>query len=110
AGFQPERIARAMAAAGDASNAFDVDEAWRLTDAVIQRLSVRVPTVEQIQDVVEQVLLDAGHTQAARAYIVYREQHRALREDRRTAVDVERSVNEYLHRQDWRIHANANQG
>ncbi|MFK5261464.1 hypothetical protein, partial [Lactiplantibacillus plantarum] len=60
--------------------------------------------------VVEQVLLDAGHTQAARAYIVYREQHRALREDRRTAVDVERSVNEYLHRQDWRIHANANQG
>ncbi len=110
AGFQPERIARAMAAAGDAANAFDVDEAWRLTDAVIQRLSVRVPTVEQIQDVVEQVLLDAGHTQAARAYIVYREQHRALREDRRTAVDVERSVNEYLHRQDWRIHANANQG
>ena len=92
AGFQPERIARAMAAAGDASKAFDVDEAWRLTDAVIQRLSVRVPTVEQIQDVVEQVLIDAGHTQAARAYIVYREQHRALREDRRTAVDVERNI------------------
>ncbi|MBH1986988.1 MAG: ribonucleoside triphosphate reductase [Burkholderiales bacterium] len=110
AGFQPERIARAIAAAGEATQAFDVDEAWRLTDAVIQRLSVRVPTVEHIQDVVEQVLLDAGHTQAARAYIVYREQHRALREDRRTAVDVERSVNEYLHRQDWRIHANANQG
>ncbi|WP_290905000.1 ribonucleoside triphosphate reductase [Aquabacterium sp.] len=110
AGFQPERIARAVAAAGDATQAFGLDEAWRLTDAVIQRLSARVPTVEHIQDVVEQVLLDAGHTQAARAYIVYREQHRALREDRRTAVDVERSVNEYLHRQDWRIHANANQG
>jgi len=30
--------------------------------------------------------------------------------DRRIAVDVERSVNEYLDRQDWRIHANANQG
>ena len=110
AGFQPERIARAIAAAGEATQAFDVDEAWRLADAVVQRLNARVPTVEHIQDVVEHVLLGAGHTQAARAYIVYREQHRALREDRRTAVDVERSVNEYLHREDWRIHANANQG
>ncbi|RTL33184.1 MAG: ribonucleoside triphosphate reductase [Burkholderiales bacterium] len=108
--FQLERIVSAIASAGMATGTLDVDEAHRLAKAVKARLQARVPSVEQIQDVVEQVLLDAGHFQAARAYIVYREQHRTLREDRRTAIDVERSVNEYLHRQDWRIHANANQG
>src|SRR3990170_4387633 len=46
----------------------------------------------------------------ARAYIVYREQHNRLREDRRTVVDVDASMNEYLERQDWRVNANANQG
>ena len=52
----------------------------------------------------------AGHYRVARAYALYREQHRRLREDRRTLVDVESSVQEYLTRADWRVHANANQG
>jgi ribonucleoside-triphosphate reductase len=46
----------------------------------------------------------------ARAYIAYRDTHKKLREDRKTLVDVEASVNEYLSRQDWRVNANANQG
>ena len=108
--YRIDRITRAIQAAGEATATLGADQAQVLAEVAQGRLARRVPTVEQIQDVVEQVLLDAGHTPAARAYIVYREQHRALREDRRTAVDVERSVNEYLHRQDWRIHANANQG
>ena len=103
AGFQPERIARAIAAAGEATQAFDLDEAWRLTHAVILRLGARVPTVEHVQDVVEQVLLDAGHTQPARAYIVYREKHKQLRADRKTLMDVAASINEYLEQQDWRV-------
>jgi anaerobic ribonucleoside-triphosphate reductase len=66
--------------------------------------------IEQIQDEVERVLIEAGHFATARAYIVYREQHRALRADRKAMVDVERSVNEYLDPPDWRVNANANQG
>ncbi len=66
--------------------------------------------VEDIQDRVELCLMRAGHYRVARAYAVYREQHRRLREDRRTLVDVESSVQEYLTRADWRVHANANQG
>jgi anaerobic ribonucleoside-triphosphate reductase len=45
-----------------------------------------------------------------RAYIVYREQHKKLRSDRKTLVDVESSMNEYLQQLDWRVNANANQG
>src|SRR5450756_2765865 len=44
------------------------------------------------------------------AYIVYREQHKRLRADRKTLMDVAASVNEYLEQQDWRVNANANQG
>ena len=58
----------------------------------------------------EQVLISANHLDTARRYIVYREQHKQLRQDRRTLVDVSTSVNEYLQRADWRVNANANQG
>ncbi len=70
----------------------------------------RLADVEGIQDVVEQTLIAANHFETARAYIVYREQHSRLREDRRTLVDVAVSIDEYLDRSDWRVAANANQG
>src|SRR5487761_2656761 len=66
--------------------------------------------VEAIQDRVEAALLDADHRKSARAYIVYRERHARLRDDRRTIVDVAASVNEYLDREDWRVNANADHG
>ncbi|MBA4176496.1 MAG: ribonucleoside triphosphate reductase [Leptothrix sp. (in: Bacteria)] len=108
--FDARKIAAALARAGAATGEFDAARADELTALVAQRLQRRVTGVEQIQDEVERVLDAAGHFSTARAYIVYREQHCALRRDRSVAVDVERSVNEYLARQDWRVHANANQG
>jgi cyclase len=45
--------------------------------------------------VVEQVLISANHLKTARAYIVYREQHKKLREDRKTMVDVVRRTAEH---------------
>ena len=63
------------------------------------RQALRGPTPcrsKQIQDVVEQTLIAANHLQTARAYIVYREQHAQLRQDRKTLVDVAASINEYL--------------
>jgi ribonucleoside-triphosphate reductase len=56
------------------------------------------------------VLFEAGYRATLRAYIVYREQHKKLRTDRATLVDVESSINEYLDQLDWRVNANANQG
>jgi ribonucleoside-triphosphate reductase (formate) len=114
AAFDGEKIVSAIRRAGAATGEFDAEQARRLANQVIKVLAHRfhggAPSIEQIQDIVEQVLISADHFRTARAYIVYREQHKQLRQDRRTLVDVASSVNEYLHRQDWRVNANANQG
>ena len=112
--FDADRIAKALAKAGRATGEFAVDEAELLTQRSLKVLRHRfagsAPTVEQVQDVVEQMLLDANHTRTFRAYVTYREQRHRIRADRRTLVDVESSVKEYVDRADWRVKANANQG
>ncbi|MDZ5457960.1 ribonucleoside triphosphate reductase [Azohydromonas lata] len=108
--FDASKIERALACAGAATGEYDALQATELASQVVARLARRVASIEYIQDQVERVLNERGHFATSRAYIVYREQHRALRLDRATAVNVERSVNEYLARQDWRVQANANQG
>jgi len=113
--FEAERIEKALTKAGQATGEYDNLEAQLLTRQVIKVLSHRfhngqAPDIEAVQDVAEQVLISANHIETARAYIVYREQHHKLREDKRTLVDVSSSVNEYLDKSDWRVNANANQG
>jgi len=112
--FDGEKIRSAIERASRATGEFDVSEVDLLAMQVIKVLSHRFaeqsPHIEQIQDVVEQALITANHFATARAYIVYREQRARLRRDRKTAVDVEASINEYLERADWRVNANANQG
>lgn len=115
AAFDQKKISSAILRAGQATGEFGELEAQLLTAQVVKVLGHRLhhdelPDIERIQDTVEQILITANHLQTARAYIVYREQHQKLREDRRTLVDVASSVNEYLDRADWRVNANANQG
>jgi ribonucleoside-triphosphate reductase (formate) len=107
---QVGKIADALARAGVATGEFDVVRAQDLAQRVTARLAGRVAHIERIQDEAEAVLIESGHLETARAYIAYREQHRLLRADRGCMVDVGRSVNEYLAREDWRVNANANQG
>jgi ribonucleoside-triphosphate reductase len=113
--FDARKIESAILRAGRASGEYGELEAGLLTAQVVKVLShrfhgARGPQIEDIQDVVEQTLIAANHFETARAYIVYREQHRTLRADRRTLVDVAGSIGEYLDRSDWRVAANANQG
>lgn len=111
--FDSSKILSAIQRAGDATGEFAADEAQLLTAQVIKVLShltQGTPEIERIQDIVEQTLIAANHFSTARAYIVYREQHKRLRQDKKTLVDVASSVNEYLDRADWRVSANANQG
>lgn len=113
--FDAKRIEAAIAAAGQVTDEFEADTAHLLTRQVTRVICHRfgtdqIPDVEAIQDIVEQVLISADYLQTARAYIVYREQHDRLRQDKRTLVDVSTSINEYLDRSDWRVNANANQG
>ena len=113
--FDPEKIKNAFFKAGQATGEFDGDESDRIASKLLTLIGFRfrdnvVPDIEQIQDLAEQVLVTEGHFETARAYIVYREQHKVLRSDNKTLLDVEASMSEYLERCDWRVKANANQG
>ena len=111
--FDSSKILSAIQRAGSATGEFAQDEAQLLTAQVIKVLShltQGTPEIERVQDIVEQTLIAANHFGTARAYIVYREQHKRLRQDKKTLMDVAGSVNEYLDRADWRVSANANQG
>ncbi|MDA8384045.1 MAG: ribonucleoside triphosphate reductase [Betaproteobacteria bacterium] len=112
--FDADKIRSAIARAGQASGEFGDQEAQLLTaqavKVLIHKFRKTPPHIEGIQDIVEQVLISANHLKTARAYIVYRETHRKLREDHKTVIDVGSAINEYLDQQDWRVNANANQG
>jgi anaerobic ribonucleoside-triphosphate reductase len=64
------------------------------------------PHVEEIQDAVEEVLMTSGIPEAARAYIVYREQHKRMREIQELVDPA--LVETYLNGQDWRVRENSN--
>ncbi|WP_036793012.1 anaerobic ribonucleoside-triphosphate reductase, partial [Pleomorphomonas koreensis] len=112
--FDAEKIRSAIERAGAASGEFSSTEAQLLAmqavKVIAHRFAARMPSIEEIQDVVEQALISANHFSTARAYIVYREQRARLRRDANTVVDVVASIDEYLDRADWRVNANANQG
>jgi ribonucleoside-triphosphate reductase len=112
--FDGSRIVSAIARAGAATGEFGptcaATLAERVVAAVASEAQGRILTVEAVQDLVERTLIAAGYVITARAYIVYREQHKQLREDRKTLLDVSASVDEYLDQRDWRVNANANQG
>ncbi|MBP3894523.1 MAG: ribonucleoside triphosphate reductase [Atopobiaceae bacterium] len=112
--FDQDKITAAIEKAGGATGEFGPDEAIILSGQVCKVIAHRFegasPTVEEIQDIVEQTLITANHFETARAYIVYREKRTQTRRDRETYIDVTGSVNEYLSRADWRVNANANQG
>ncbi len=87
--FNAEKIAGAIlkalaAVAEDTGEAVRQDAALALTERVVARmdseLSGRVPQVEEIQDIVENVLIDSGHARAAKAYILYRARRSQARE------------------------------
>lgn len=81
--FDRKKITLAIYKAMKATNIENYNEAERLTDLVIKRLeeqNIEVPKVEEIQDIVEEVLMLEGYTNVAKAYILYREKRKIIRE------------------------------
>ncbi|MBQ4324112.1 MAG: ribonucleoside triphosphate reductase, partial [Clostridia bacterium] len=66
-----------------------------------------VIAVEDIQDSVESVLIQAGYSDVAKAYILYRRQREKLRAIGATALDYKETVNDYLGGSDWRVKENS---
>ena len=112
--FDSSKIYSAILKAGTSTKEFGEQEAWLLTAKVLKvvehKFSESLPSIEQIQDIVEQVLISDNYFQTAKAYILYRDQRNRMRSDKKVMVDVESSINEYLEKLDWRVNANANQG
>lgn len=113
--FERSKIYEAIFKAGKASGELAADEAEKLTRQVIDVLSFRfsdltVPTVEQVQDIAEHCLAVNQYFSTAKSYILYREKHKRIRENKKTFLDITSSVEEYLSGSDWRVKANANQG
>ena len=85
--FNPGRITNAIYRAAVAVGGRDRATAEKLTEQVVEILQettppARHPTVEEIQDVVEKVLIETGHARVAKAYILYREERARQRREK----------------------------
>lgn len=110
--FDAHKISAALLKAGQITGEFGEDMARQMTLRVLnlyQQMDNPVtPTVEAIQDVVEDVLLMSPFKKTAKAYILYRDQHARVRELINKA-DVE-LIDRYLERMDWKVRENSNMG
>jgi len=108
--FDSQKITIAIRRAGEASGEFSLEMAQKLTMRTInlaqQLFSDRYPTVEEIQDIVEEVLLTSPFKKTAKAYIIYRDQHSKIREI--TSKSNVELVDQYLKRADWKVNENSN--
>ncbi len=108
--FNPEKITNALAKAGQVTGEFSREVAEKLTVRVLNLalnvITNRLPSVEDIQDIVEEVLLSSPYKKTAKAYILYRDQHRMLRElVSKANVDL---IDAYLNKTDWQVRENSN--
>lgn len=94
----------------------DPDKAQSLTDAVEEHLRLllagrrahSIPAIEEIQDIVETVLIENSEVEIAKAYILYRAKHEAVRDAKSLMVDINTTMDGYLGQSDWRVNENAN--
>lgn len=110
--FNPVKITEAIWKAAQAVGGKDYKRAGELTDQVLSILEKElkrseIPTVEQVQDAVEKVLIEDGHAKTAKAYILYRKQHQDMREIGGLLKDID-VVDDYLSMLDWKVNENSN--
>ena len=67
-----------------------------------------IPAIEEIQDLVETALIEAKETAVAKAYILYRARHEAMRNVKKLMLDIDNTMDGYLKQSDWRVNENAN--
>ena len=108
--FDAANITSAIAKAGVATDEFGEREAKKLTIKVLnlaeKLFDNKIMTVEEIQDIVEEVLLGSSYRKTVKSYIIYRDQHARLREiTNKMEVDL---VDQYLEKLDWKINENSN--
>ena len=110
--FEIEKIKDAITKAFEAEEV-NIDEnvidfiALKVTAAFEGDVKDNIVDVEVIQDKVEEVLSQAGYTQVAKAYILYRKLHEKQRAMQSTILDYKQVVNSYINVTDWRVKENS---
>lgn len=102
-------VGKALAATGEGNER----DAKKVSDKVVQLLNKNyqkgyIPEIEEIQDLVERVLMILDFDETAKAYILYREQHRKIRETEETLDEAVSLVDKYIQEIDWKVKENAN--
>ena len=111
--FEADKITMAVEKALQATGDNDHAKAEKVSRQVVSILEItcrglRVPDVEEIQDLVEKVLIENGYTDVAKSYILYREQHAQMRRMQALFRGAEEMVDKYLDENDWRTRENSN--
>ena len=110
--FNLEKISAAIRKAFTATGKFFTDDivellAIRVTSDFQKKMKGNQIAVEDIQDSVEQVLEQAGYTDVAKAYILYRKQREKIRNLGRTTLDYKDVVDSYVKVEDWHVKENS---
>ena len=80
----------------------------KLKDFMKGRHPNSAPAIEEIQDLVETVLIEAKEVDIAKAYILYRARHEVMRDTQKLLLDINNTMDGYLNQTDWRVNENAN--
>ena len=100
-------IAQAMMSLGD-GEIKDCKKMARIAELYLtEKFPENIPTVEDIQDIVEAVLMKNGYEDVAKAYIIYRRDHEKIRNINNTFLDYKETVDKYLKLADWRVKENS---
>ena len=110
--FKLEKVSKAIEKAFMAEHKFYNEDiinmlSLRVTAQMNSKVSNNVIDIEDVQDAVEVVLIQAGYVDVARSYIFYRKARANLREQRATDLDYKKTVDNYLKISDWRVKENS---
>jgi ribonucleoside-triphosphate reductase (formate) len=110
--FQQQKITWAIFKAAQSCGGTDFSRAEALSgevlDVLTEEFAGRVPEVEEVQDVAEKVLIERGHAQTAKAFILYREKRKGARQSNALIGATIDMFSDYLDDRDWRAKENAN--
>ena len=111
--FDQEKITKAVAKALASAKEGSYLDAKKVSEKVIRLLNKNyrkgyIPEIEEIQDLVERVLMVLDFEETAKEYILYREQHRKIRETEESIDEAVILVDKYIQEIDWQVKENAN--
>ena len=111
--FDQTKILEAIFKAFKANNNYEREKAEKISEQVASIVNViykdgKIPSVENIQDLVETTLVNNGLTAIAKSYILYRDQHNKMRDVKNLLKDSTTLIDDYIRKIDWRIKENSN--